>query len=281
MTNETKISKTKNKKYTPNMDLLDSYSDITEHVPAPMVALFEFDDKKLVYCGTAHDNDISVKTINKCFEDFDIDCVVTEYDKSATLTIPYDMTALQNELEYAALCGMRKGIDVVLADTGDKDWLQDMVNISRENAKKMQLFFMLNDAHKYKRHFGENFSIERALKNTVYKYWNNDLPTPMTKEEFQEYFMEQFGFEITDNNISDIYEQHPEWYAPDKNGSLINKIWADINTYSRDPHMVKCIFEAVNSHKCVLATFGAGHFDDHRRILEYAFGKPTFIYIKA
>ena len=82
MTNETKISKTKNKKYTPNMDLLDSYSDITEHVPAPMVALFEFDSKKLVYCGTAHDNDISIQTINKCFEDFDIDCVVTEYDKN-------------------------------------------------------------------------------------------------------------------------------------------------------------------------------------------------------
>lgn len=263
------------------MDLLDSYSDITEHVPAPMVALFEFDDKKLVYCGTAHDNDISIKTINKCFEDFDIDCVVTEYDKNTTLTIPEDMTALQNELEYAALCGMRKDIDVILADTGDKDWLNDLVNISPENARKMQLFFMLDDAHKYKRHFGENFSIERALKNTVYKYWNADLPDPMTKEEFQEYFLEQFGFEITNDNISDIYEQHPEWYAPNKNGSLINKIWADINMYSRDPHMVKCIFEAVNSHKCVLATFGAGHFDDHRRILEHTFGKPTFVDIKA
>ena len=78
--------------------------------------------------------------LEKCFEDFDIDCVVTEYDKNATLTIPEDMTALQNELEYAALCGMRKGIDVVLADTGDKDWLKDMVNISLENAKKMDLY---------------------------------------------------------------------------------------------------------------------------------------------
>ena len=30
-----------------------------------------------------------------------------------------------------------------------------------------------------------------------------------------------------------------------------------------------------------LATFGAGHFDDHRRILEHTFGKPTFVDIKA
>ena len=91
MTNATKISKAKNKKYTPNMDLLDSYSDITEHVPAPMVALFEFDSKKLVYCGTAHDNDISVKTINKCFEDFDIDILFygNEIINLPELTIPH------------------------------------------------------------------------------------------------------------------------------------------------------------------------------------------------
>ena len=41
--------------------------------------------------------------------------------------------------------------------------------------------------------------------------------------------------------------------------------------------MIKCISNAVNSHNCVLATFGAGHFDDARRILEHSFGTPKII----
>ena len=99
--------------------------------------------------------------------------------------------------------------------------------------------------------------------------------------EVQEYFLEQFGIEITDDNISDIYITHPEWHCPDNNGSLLNKMWSDIGMISRDPYMVKCIFDAVNSHDCVLATFGAGHLNKQIRILEQAFGKPTFVDIKA
>ncbi|MBQ3039722.1 MAG: hypothetical protein IJD41_04160, partial [Alphaproteobacteria bacterium] len=145
----------------------------------------------------------------------------------------------------------------------------------------LQVFFMLDDAYTYKQHFKENYSIERALKNTIHKYWDDTLPPPMTREEFQEYFLEQFGIEITDDNISDIYITHPEWHCPDNNGSLLNKTWSDIGMISRDPYMVKCIFDAVNSHDCVLATFGAGHLNKQIRILEQAFGKPTFVDIKA
>ena len=125
----------------------------------------------------------------------------------------------------------------------------------------MQTFFVLNDAYLYKKTFNENFSISRAIKNVIHKFWNNDFPKPMNESEFKKYFLQNFGMEITDDNISDILAKYPKWNEPNKRGSLINKLHADINLYSRDPHMIKCIFNAVNAHNCVLATFGAGHFD--------------------
>ena len=38
-------------KYVPDMNLLRSYSDVTDRLPAPTLAVFEFDNKKLIYCG--------------------------------------------------------------------------------------------------------------------------------------------------------------------------------------------------------------------------------------
>lgn len=141
----------------------------------------------------------------------------------------------------------------------------------------MQTFFMLNDAHLYKKTFNENFSISRAIKNIIHKFWNDDFPKPMNESEFKKYFLQNFDIEITDDNISDMLAEHPKWNEPNKQGNLINKLHADINLYSRDPYMIKCIFNAVNSHNCVLATFGAGHFDDARRVLEHSFGTPKII----
>ena len=261
-------------KYVPNLTLLDSWSDVKQHLYSPASAVFEFDNKKLIYCGTKHSADKSFQLLDKCFSDFDIDCVVTEYSRKATLTPNAGKIETKNELEYAALVGMRAGIDVVFADTDKTDWIADLIALSPDYAHKMETFFMLNDAYLYKKTFNENFSINRAIKNVTHKFWNDDFPKPMNEPEFKKYFLQNFGLEITDDNISDMLIKHPNWNEPNKQGNLINKVHADINLYSRDPYMIKCIFHAVNTHKCVLAAFGAGHFDDARRVLEHAFGTP-------
>ena len=213
--------------------------------------------------------------LDKCFSDFDIDCIVTEYSRKATLTPDASTIETKNELEYAALVGMRAGIDVVFADTDKTDWISDLIALSPDYAHKMQTFFMLTDAYLYKKTFNEKFSINRAIKNVTHKIWNNDFPQPMNESEFKKYFLQNFGLEITDDNLSDMLAKHPNWNEPNKRGNLINKVQAEINLYSRDPYMIKCIFHAVNTHKCVLAAFGAGHFDDARRVLEHAFGTPN------
>lgn len=268
-------------KYVPDMNLLRSYSDVTDRLPAPTLAVFEFDNKKLIYCGTKHSADVSFQLIDKCFNDYDIDCVVTEVHRNAEPVKIQTHTRSRNELTYSARLGYERDIPVILADSSKYDWFTDLLKVDIKYIKPLQVFFMVDDAYTYKQHFKENFEIERALKNTVHKYWDDSLPAPMTVTEFQEYCHEQLGIEITDDNLSDIYITHPEWHCPDKNGSLLNKMWSDIGMISRDPYMVKCIFDAVNSHKCVLATFGAGHLNKQIRILEHAFGKPRFVDIKA
>ncbi|MBR3930353.1 MAG: hypothetical protein IKJ62_02115, partial [Alphaproteobacteria bacterium] len=60
-------------KYVPDMNLLRAYSDVTDRLPAPTLAVFEFDNKKLIYCGTKHSADVSFQLIDKCFNDYDID----------------------------------------------------------------------------------------------------------------------------------------------------------------------------------------------------------------
>ena len=264
-------------KYVPDLTLLDFWSDVKTHLHSPALAVFEFDNKKLVYCGTRHSADKSFQLIDKCFSDFDIDCVVTEYSRKAVLAPDAGKIKTKNELEYAALRGMRAGTDVVFADTDQTDWISDLVALSPDYAHKMQTFFMLNDAYLYKKTFNEKFSINRAIKNVIHKFWNDDFPKPMNESEFKQYFFQNFDMEITDDNISDILAEHPNWNEPNKQGNLINKLQADINFHSRDPYMIKCIFNAVNTHNCVLATFGAGHFDDARRVLENSFGTPKII----
>ena len=70
-------------KYNFNLELLNDYSDVKHHIKSPMLAVFEFDDKKLLYLGTKHNlkGSRSPKTfyaINYCFDNFDIDFIVTE-----------------------------------------------------------------------------------------------------------------------------------------------------------------------------------------------------------
>ena len=272
-------------KYKPNLNLLDDFSDIKQHVNYPMVAVFEFAGKKLIYVGTKHNSQAnrvpkSFDAINYCFDNFDIDFIVTECAHTHKLK-DYESLLYQpgmNELIYAPLIGKQNNISYKFIDADEKDWFADVVSIDEKYIKIMQVFFVLNDAYKYKQIFTENFSIQRSIDNVVYKFWKDGYPAPMNQAKFQAFFRKNFGFNVTDDNLSDLLKDNPEWNAPDKNGNIINKAWSYINMYSRDKKMVCEIFNAMNKYKCVMATIGAGHFDNQRRVLESSFGKPLLLY---
>ena len=163
-------------KYIPVMNLLRSYSDVTDRLPTPTLAVFEFGDKKLIYCGTKHSADVSFQLIDKCFNNYDIDCVVTEVHRNAEPVKIQTHTRSRNELTYSARLGYKRDIPVILADSSKYDWFTDLLKVDSNYLKPLQVFFMLDDAYTYKQHFKENYSIERALKNTIHKRKQHSAP---------------------------------------------------------------------------------------------------------
>ena len=111
---------------------------------------------------------------------------------------------------------MRAGTDVVFTDTDQTDWISDLIALSPDYAHKVQTFFMLNDAYLYKKTFNENYSINRAITNVTHKVWNTDFPKPRNESEFKKYFLQNFGLEITDDNLSNMLDKHPKWNEPNK-----------------------------------------------------------------
>lgn len=270
--------------YQPDLSLIDDWADV-KHVAYPMVAVFQFDDKMLIYVGTRHNTKDrpapeSFDAINYCFDNFIIDCVVTECEHSKTLADWESGIGKpgMNELIYAPYIASLQQIPYIFADSDEWDWFADVVKTDVNTIKDMQTFFMIDDAHRYKKCFGEPDTIGHALKNVVHKFWRDDYPAPMTVSEFVAYCKQQLGVDITDENISDILSQHGDWCAPNKNGNAFNRATSYISMYSRNPKMLKNIFNAANKHQCVLVTSGAGHFDSQRRVLEHSFGKPQIIY---
>ena len=271
--------------YQPDLGLLDDLGSVMKHIVAPLVAVFEFGDKKLVYVGTRHNHKDhmmsgSFDAINYCFDNFKIDCVVTECESTRTLA---DFEACigtpdMNELIYAPYIGNLKNIPYVFADSSRKDWLADVLCVNVDAIKDMQTFFVLDDAYRYKRHYGKSDTIEHAINNVVRRFWPDDYPAPMNKSEFIAYCKQQLGIDITDENISDVLSLLGDWHRPDKNGNPLNRAWAYVGEYSRDPQMLKNSFNAVNKYQCVLVTAGAAHFYSQRRVLEQAFGMPQMIY---
>jgi len=271
--------------YASDLSLLDVWADAKNHVKHPMIATFEFDGKRLIYVGTRHNYKHSPApesfyAINYCFDNFNIDCIVTECahnrtvkDWEQSLGSP-DM----NELVYAPFIGRRKNIPYIFADSSDQECFSDVVRTDINAIKDMQTFFMIGDAHRYKKCFGKPDTIQHAINNVVHKFWRDSYPAPMDASEFVEYGKQQFGIDINDDNLSDLLSAHPEWNAPDKDGNPINRAHAYIDLYSRDPRMLKAMFDAANKHNCVLVTSGAGHFDDQKRVLAAAFGTPKIIY---
>lgn len=270
--------------YKPDLSLLDDWADVN-HVLYPMVAVFQFEDKKLIYVGTRHNTKDrpapeSFDAMNYCFDNFAIDCVVTECEHSKTLDDWRSSIGKpgMNELIYAPYIGNLKNIPYVFADSDEKDWFTDIVKTDINTIKDMQTFFMIDDAHRYKKYFGEPDTIGHALRNVIGKFWCDNYPAPMTASEFAEYCKQHLNVDITDENISNILSQHNSWNVPNKNGNAFNRALSYIGAYSRNPEMLKNIFNAVNKYQCVLVTFGAGHFDAQRRVLEQAFGVPQMIY---
>ena len=100
----------------------------------------------------------------------------------------------------------------------------------------------------------------------------------LTMSEFKQCVKQDFGFDVSDENISDILNTIPNWNEPNINGGITNKIWAETGLYSRNPYMLKEIFKAINKYDNVLVTMGAGHYEEQRIVLEKAFGIPKYIH---
>lgn len=275
------------KRYLPDMSSLTTWDKSKRLKSYPMLAIFEFDDKRLLYVGTAHNNSYtkspkSFDAINYVFTNFIIDCVVTEFPHHYE-TIEEDITVdigkdTMSELAYSAYVASRKNIPYVFADTNDVDWIQDFSKRSKSEAIKLQTMWILNDAMKYKNTFHKNDTIEHAFNNYKYKLSKLGYNMAMSINDFKECCEKYFGFVVSDNNISEILNNFTDWYEPKIEGHITNKIWAEIDLYSRDPYMINQIFKAINEHHTVLVTMGAGHYESQRLVFEKAFGKPKYIY---
>lgn len=271
--------------YKPDLSLFDDWDNVKDNTTDyPMIAVFEFGGKKLVYVGTQHNRKDhpaprSYDAINYCFDNFKIDCVVTECDHTKTLDywIPRMNRPGANELIYAPYLGSKQNIPYIFADSSDKDWVADVLKNNPGAIKDLQTFLILDEAYRYKNHFGKNETIGRAIYNVVHNFWRDSYPTPMTADEFIKHCKQHLGIDVTDENVSDILSMHPDWNRPGIKGNIINRAWSYIDMYSRDMRMLKNIFDVVNRYSCVLMTAGYGHLAKQRRVLEHSFGAPKII----
>lgn len=265
------------KKYIPNNTLIKTWIDSKKFEPYPLMAIFEFDNKKLIYIGTEHNTSKSFDAIDYGFVNFDIDCVVTEIEHTCT-NIEDKSNNNMNELAYSAYIAQIKNIPYIFADTNFVDWLQTLNKVSYDKSIIIQTMWILNNALKHKKYFNKKETIQNAFENLKYYLSAIGYNMTFTTEEFKKCVKEDFGYIVSDENISDILENFENWNEPNINGYITNQIWADINFYSRNPYMLKEIFRAINQYNNVLVTMGAGHYEEQRLVLEKAFGAPKYIH---
>ncbi|MFQ6739826.1 MAG: hypothetical protein ACLRFJ_04140 [Alphaproteobacteria bacterium] len=273
------------KTYIPDNSLITTWSDAKKIKPYPFMSVFEFDNKRLIYVGTKHNmpdllSPESFYAINYAFDNFNIDCVVTEFEH--TYKNIEDKGALgkpdTNELAYSAYVAKIKKIPYVFADTNIADWIQDFERVSHHKAVILQTMLILNKAFGYKKHFNKNDTIENAYTNVKCDLSELGFDMQLTIQEFKDCAQKDFGVIVSDKNISDILATIPNWRDPNINGHITNKIWAEMGMISRNPYMLDNIFKAVNKHNTVLVTMGAGHYEEQRLVLEKAFGEPKYVY---
>lgn len=268
-------------KYVPDNSLITTWIDSKRIEPYPFMALFEFDSKRLIYIGTNHNSvshpaPKSFDAIHYAFTKFDIDCVVTEIGHTYKWPDTLIGKPGLNELAYSVYLAENKKIPYVFADTDLADWIQDFEKMSHHKAVILQTMWILNDARKYKKYKQQNDTIKHAFDNVKWQLSQFGFDMPLTMSEFKQCVKQDFGFDVSDENISDILNTIPNWNEPNINGGITNKIWAETGLYSRDPYMLKEIFNAVNKHDNVLVTTGAGHYEEMRLVLEKAFGVPKY-----
>ena len=270
-------------KYKADVSLLTTWIDSKRIEPYPLMAVFEFDNKHLMYVGTnhnsvAHPAPASFDAINYAFAKFNIDCVVTEMEHTYNWPDALIGKPGLSELAYSVYIAENKKIPYFFADTNLADWIQDFEKKSHHKAVILQTMWVLNDARGYKKYKKQNDTIKHAFGNVKWKLSQIGFDMPLTIEEFKKCVKNDFGFDVSDENISDILNMIPNWNEPNINGGITNKIWAETGLYSRNPYMLKEIFKAVNKHNNVLVTMGAGHYEEQRLVLEKAFGKPKYIH---
>lgn len=273
------------KKYIPDMGLIKNWTDSKKLERYPFMAIYEFDNKQLIYIGTAHNDKgtgtKSLDAINYAFDKFNIDFVVTEV-KRHFKNIEEDVSTNLgkynvNELAYSVYVAQQKSVPYVFADTNYADWVQDLDKISHNKAIQMQSFWILRDAYKYKKFYNKKDSIEHAVKNSKYKLSKLGYNSSLTIKDFMQCCKDWLGVVVTDDNVSDVLESFENFDYPDMDRNP-NKIWAEIDLFSRDPNMIKEIFKAINKYNNVLVTMGTGHYESQRLVFEKAFGKPKYIY---
>ena len=274
------------KRYVPDMNLLTTWDAAEKFTKYPLMAIFEFDGKHLIYIGTLH-NSITrspetFDAINYAFSKFDIDCVITEFEHHWKSIEERPFTNLgkndMNELAYAPYIARKKNIPFVFADTNDADWIKDFDKISHDHAIRLQTMWILNEAKKYKETFHKNDTIAHAFGVYKHKLSEQKHTLSLTLREFKQCCEKDFGVVVSDENVSDVLNNFKNWNYPNMDGNVPNQIWAQIGLYSRNPNMINEIFKAINKHTNVLATMGAGHFEEQRLVLEKSFGEPEYIF---
>jgi len=269
------------KKYVPDTSLVTTWDVAEKFEKCPLMVVYEFDNKHLIYVGTKHNSRTnkakeSFDAINYAFANFGIECVVTEVEracKNIDCLYKQDMS----ELAYSAYVAKRKEIPYIFADTNIADWIQKFDEFSHKRAIQLQTMWILNDARKYKLHFSKPDTVELAFENVKYNLRQMGYDMTLTLLEFEQCCKDDFGCVVSDENVSDILDKLQNWAEPNIKGNITNKLWAEINVYSRTPYMLEKIFKAINKYNTVLVTMGAGHFEEQRLVLEKAFGQPFYI----
>lgn len=259
------------KKYIPDLKLLTTY-DKAKHFKYPLMAIFEFDKKHLIYICSPH-NPITkcpevFDAINYAFKKFDIDCVVTEI-KHHYKNIEQDPTSNlgkenANDLSYSAYVAREQNIPYIFADINYQDWL----SFGHNKSIIMQTMIILKNSNAYQKIFKKNDTIDHAFKTYKQTLSNLGYDSKLTPEQFKKSLEKNFVIDTSNGTISKI----PEIF------NTSNKTFAELYLRLRDPYMIKQIFKAVNKYKNVLVTMGAGHYECQRLVFENSFGKPKYIY---
>lgn len=275
------------KKYIPDNNFIKTINEAKRFALYPLMAIFEFDNKRLIYIGTAH-NGIqrlapeSFDAINYAFKKFDIDCVVTEFEHTYKNIEDRPGTRLgqpeMNELAYSVYVAQKKNIPYIFADTDLIDRIKDLENISHHKAILLQTMYILDDARKYKKFKKINDTVVHAFSNVKKNFAKTGYDMSITIEEFKDCVQKDFNIAVSDENISDILDNLGNWQRPNAKGNIVNKIQSEIDFYSRDPYMIENIFKAINEYNNVLVTMGSGHYETQRLVLEKVFGSPKYIY---